>query len=148
MCTTFDFTLSTSPQIPNQQHPESYIAFRTTPLRCFNNNLQSDSQTCMYALPFSFFLFPVLPTNSQQTLLYGVPLGLREAAAFGQAVNCVEQGVDQRRERLRPRKQWSTFSQERQHSCTQIPVEGECHVCGTQSNLTYTETEEEMTHRV
>lgn len=40
-------------------------------------------------------LIPVLPTNSQQTLLYGVPLGLGEAAAFGQAINRVQQGVDQ-----------------------------------------------------
>ncbi len=81
-------------------------------------------------------LTPVLPTNSQQTLLYGVPLGFGEAAAFGQAVNRVEQGVDQWGERLRPRKQWSTFGQERQHGGTQIPVEGERHVCGTESNLT------------
>lgn len=38
---------------------------------------------------------PILPTDSQQTLLYGIPLGFGEAAAFGQAVNSVQQGVDQ-----------------------------------------------------
>lgn len=80
-------------------------------------------------------LLPVLPTNSQQTLLYGIPLGLGEAAAFGQAVDGVEEGVNQWSKRLCPRKQRRTFSQERQHSCTKIPVEGECHVCGTESNL-------------
>ena len=85
----------------------------------------------------------LLPTDSQQTLLDGVPLGLGEAAAFGQAVNRVEEGIDQGGERLRPRKQGSTFSQERQHGCTQIPVEGQSHVCGTESGLTWTQTEEE-----
>lgn len=90
---------------------------------------------------------PILPTNSQQTLLYGIPLGFGEAAAFGQAVNSVQQGVDQWGEWLGTRKQGSTLSQKRQHSCTQVPVEGKGHVCRTESNLTQTQTQEEKGQR-
>lgn len=77
----------------------------------------------------------VLPTDCKQALLDGVPLGLSEAAAFRQAVDRVQQGVDQRGEGLRPRKQRRTFGEQRQHGGTQIPVEGEGHVCGTEGGL-------------
>lgn len=77
----------------------------------------------------------VLPTDCEQALLYRVPLGLGEAAAFGQAVDGVQQGVDERGEGLRPRKQRRTFGEQRQHSGTQIPVEGKCHVCRTEGSL-------------
>lgn len=82
--------------------------------------------------------FGVLPTDCEQALLDGVPLGLREAAAFRQAVNRVQQGVDQRGEGLRPRKQRRTFGEQRQHSGTQIPVEGEGHVRSTEGGLEHT----------
>lgn len=36
----------------------------------------------------------ILPTNSKQTLLYGVPLSFGEAAAFRQAINRMKQGVN------------------------------------------------------
>lgn len=82
--------------------------------------------------------FRVLPTDCKQALLYSVPLGLGEATAFRQAVNRVQQGVDQRGEGLRPRKQWCTLGEKRQHSGTQIPVEGKGHVCSTEGGLEHT----------
>lgn len=41
---------------------------------------------CMYVF--------ILPTNSKQTFLYGVPLSFGEAAAFGQAINRMKQRVN------------------------------------------------------
>lgn len=49
----------------------------------------------------------------------------------------MQQGVDQRGEGLRPRKQRRTFGEERQHSGTQIPVEGKGHVRSTEGSLEY-----------
>lgn len=88
-------------------------------------------------LLFSRNFLKVLPTDSEQALLYSVPLGLSEATAFRQAVHRVQQGVYQRGEGLRPRKQRCTFGEERQHSGTQIPVEGKGHVRSTEGSLEY-----------
>ena len=54
----------------------------------------------------------------------------------------MEEGVDERGKRLRSRKQRSTFSEKGQHGCAQIPVEGQGHVCGTESNLTQKQRQE------
>lgn len=100
---------------------------------------QSSTRKLMETAQGKHAVFPstcgVLPTHCKQTLLYRVPLGLGEAAAFGQAVDGVQQGVDERGEGLRPRKQRRTFGEQRQHSSTQIPVEGEGHVCSTEGSL-------------
>lgn len=47
----------------------------------------------------------------------------------------MQQGVDQRGEGLRPRKQRRAFGEQRQHSGTQIPVEGKGHVRSTEGGL-------------
>lgn len=64
------------------------------------------------------------PTHSQQTLLDGIPLGLGQAAALGQAVHSVQQRVNERGVRLCARKQWGTLSKQGQHSCAQVAVQG------------------------
>ena len=75
------------------------------------------------------------PAHGQEAVLDGVSLGRGEAAALGQPVHGVEQGVDQRGVRLRAGKQRCALSQQGQHSCAQVPVEGQSHVRGTENRL-------------
>ena len=75
------------------------------------------------------------PAYGQHAVLDGVSLGLGEAEGPGQAVDGLEESIHQRPLALCPREQAGALSEQRQHCCTQVPVQCQGHVCGTQISL-------------
>ena len=77
----------------------------------------------------------LLPTDSQQTLLDGVPLGLGERASFGQPVDGLQRGVDQLCVVLRVAEESGAAGEQGQQGRADVPVHGQRCLSGAQHFL-------------
>ncbi len=73
--------------------------------------------------------------QSHEALFNDVSLSLCEGSSTRQPVDCVQHGVNHYGSVVTASKEWGTLGDERQHSRTQVAVQGEGHLCGAESNL-------------
>lgn len=73
--------------------------------------------------------------DGQQALLYGIPLGLGEDAALGEAVDGVQGGVDEGGVVLGAGEQGGAAGEEGQQGRADVAVHGQGRLCGAQTLL-------------